>query len=174
MLDRIDVAFELGEDLLQRLAHHVREHVQPPAVRHADDDLMHVAAPPRARASHRGSRSAVSAPSSAESLLPHEPRMQEVLKLFRREQSAPECACACSRSSGQSFASRLHPLLQPALLLRRLDVHVLARRSCRNRSGAAFRESRAASPPASAPPSPITSPSEPVRNSRSRSQIVRP
>ena len=39
-LARQQAALELGEDHLVRLAQHVGEHVQPPAVRHADHDLL--------------------------------------------------------------------------------------------------------------------------------------
>lgn len=34
------LAAKLGEDLPQRLAHHVAQHVQAPAVRHADDHVV--------------------------------------------------------------------------------------------------------------------------------------
>ena len=45
---RVEVALELLEDLRVRLAHDVREHVQPAAVRHADDGLVQLArGPPR-------------------------------------------------------------------------------------------------------------------------------
>ena len=39
-LAREQAALELGEDHLVGLAQHVREHVQPAAVRHAEDDLL--------------------------------------------------------------------------------------------------------------------------------------
>ncbi len=39
---RVDVALELPEDLAVGLADDVGQHVQPAAVRHADDDLVHV------------------------------------------------------------------------------------------------------------------------------------
>ena len=39
-LRRVQVALELGEDLRVRLADDVGQHVEPAAVRHADDDLV--------------------------------------------------------------------------------------------------------------------------------------
>src|SRR5690349_20265170 len=39
-LARVEVALELAEDLADRLADDVRQHVEPAAVRHADDDLV--------------------------------------------------------------------------------------------------------------------------------------
>ena len=43
---RVEVPLELGEDLLVRLADDVGQHVEPAAVRHADDDLVEPAARP--------------------------------------------------------------------------------------------------------------------------------
>ena len=40
---RVQVPLELGEDLLVRLADDVGQHVEPAAVRHADDDLVQAA-----------------------------------------------------------------------------------------------------------------------------------
>src|SRR6185436_21040059 len=37
------LAFELLEQVLWHLAEHIDEHVQPPAMRHADHDLLHAA-----------------------------------------------------------------------------------------------------------------------------------
>ena len=40
LVGRCRAALELVEDRAVRLAHHLRQHVEPAAVRHADDDLL--------------------------------------------------------------------------------------------------------------------------------------
>ena len=61
-----------------------------------------------------------------EALLADEAGVQEVLELFGVDQMCWRMRRRVSRSSGHWLASRLHALLQPALLLGHLDVHVLA------------------------------------------------
>src|SRR4029079_2879086 len=74
-------AFELGEEILRRFAEHVHEHVQPPAMRHADHDFLHAVL---ARAlneivEHRDQRLAAL---EREALLTDEPRVQITLDTF--------------------------------------------------------------------------------------------
>ena len=69
--------------------------------------------------------SAVSAPSSAKRFWPMKRRVQEMFELFGGDQVAQD-AQRVSRVERPVVGFRLHALLQPALLLRHLDVHVLA------------------------------------------------
>ena len=84
---RIDVAFELGKDLPQRLADDVGQHVQPAAVRHADDHFMDVVVR-RAIDDGVDDRDGRLRAFQRESLLPDVARVQEVLELFGIEQVA--------------------------------------------------------------------------------------
>ena len=53
----IDIAFELGENLRHALADHVGEHRQPPAMRHADHDLLDAGRSRALQVAPRSSRS---------------------------------------------------------------------------------------------------------------------
>src|ERR1035437_7193172 len=121
---RVDIAFEFAEDLFEVLADRVGEDVEAPAVGHADHQLVDVA---KGRALQRffqdGERGF--AAFQRESLLADEARVQEVFELFARHHRAHD-AHARGAVERPVVGLGLHALLQPALLLRHLDIHVLA------------------------------------------------
>src|SRR5580704_7961904 len=64
-------------------------------------------------------------PFERKTLLPHESRVQEMLELLRFEQVVQDGGASLLRE-GMMVGFRLQAMLQPALLLRMLDVHVFA------------------------------------------------
>ena len=123
---RNSALFELGEDLMNRLADNVGQHVQPPAVRHADHDFVHaVGGGTLGDLIQRRDRRL--AAFQRESLLADESRVQELFETLRLRSTGPECACGSAWSSGHWILRRFHPVPKPVLLLRNRDVHVLGR-----------------------------------------------
>ena len=84
-----------------------------------------------------------------ETLLAHEARVQEMLELFGLEQMV-ENLDPGRLLERLVIRLRLHAVLQPALLLRVLDVHVLDPDLAAVGAAQGFEESRAAWPPAAA------------------------
>ena len=168
----VDIAFELGEDLLDGLADDVGQDVEPAAMRHADDDLVHARSAARSSISSRIAI-AVSRAFEREALLADEARVQEVLELFGRRSRLRRMRMRGVVVERPVVRVRLHALLQPALLLRVLDVHVLAADRAAVGLAQGF-EDLAQGRQGFGPPSPIASARLPVKNSRSRSQMVRP
>ena len=160
---RVELAFELAEDLAVRLPDDVREHVEAAAVRHAHHDLLHpgVGGFVEEELQHRDERLAAF---EAEALLPEVLRVEEALERLGRVERGEDLEL---------------------LVRRRVDVHALRtgvgstpsrrapgcactrRRSCASTRRAARRGCRGAAC-TRLPARP------PVGNSRSRSQIVRP
>ncbi len=117
------VALELGEDLRDRLADRVREHVEPPAVRHPDHDL---AQPEQRRVvqdpvEQRDQRLAAL---EREALVADVLRVQEALEALGLDHLL-EHALLARGIERRVVARRLHPVLQPLLALGVGDVHVL-------------------------------------------------
>src|ERR1039457_3685430 len=121
---RVDIAFELAEDLLHVLADGVGEDVEAPAVRHADHQLVYVAERRALQDLFQDGERGFAA-FQREAFLAHEARVQEMFELFARHHTAHD---AHARRAVQRpvVGARLHAVLQPALLLRHLYVHVLA------------------------------------------------
>ena len=129
-------ALELGEDLGVGLLHHVHQHVEPAAMRHADGDLLH--ARPRAQ-----SRS----PSAPRGWCSRRPPGRSAwwrrISSRRRPRSPrpPSTAPGCARLAGASKAPTQGApsirSLDPGLLVRVLDVHELDADRRRNRWRAA-------------------------------------
>ncbi len=117
------VALELGEDRLERLAHHVGEHVEPAAVGHADDDLLEaeLAAALDDLLERRDRRlGAVEAePLGAGVFL-----VEEALEGLRRGQPLQDGAPAVGGEFG-AVLDRLDALLDPGFDPRLLYVHEL-------------------------------------------------
>ena len=116
-------ALEFMKDDTMRLAHHLREHVQPPAVGHAHDDLLHAE---RAAAlddllERRDHRFAAV---EAEALGAGEFQVGEFLEAFRLDQLLEDGALALARES-DLLVRPFDALLNPRLLRRRRDVHEL-------------------------------------------------
>ena len=116
-------ALELGEDLGVGLLHHVHQHVQPAAMRHADGDLLH----PRRRAEldhrlHRGD--GAFAAFEAEALGGNVALRAERLEALGLRQLLQDRPLG-RHVEGAHPGRALHPLLDPSLLVRRLDVHEL-------------------------------------------------
>ena len=103
---------ELGEDVAERLADDVREHVQPAAVRHADDD---VADPVTDRPVHREleERQEALGALDAEALRAEELRPEVLLERLRLDDllEQPLLHVGLER---HAIARPLHPLLEPA------------------------------------------------------------
>ena len=114
---------ELVEDHAVGLAHDRCEHVQPPAVGHADDDLVDAerAAPldDLLHGRDHGLRAI-----EAEPLGAGEPLVQEAFKAFGLDQLLQDGLLAIG-GEGDLLVLALDPLLQPGLLLGIGDVHVL-------------------------------------------------
>ena len=116
-------ALEFVEDLLVRLAHHGRQHVEAPAVRHADHDFLHAE---RAAAlddlfQRRHRRFAAV---EAEALGARITLVQEALEGFRFDQLGEDRLLALI-GEGDTLVRTLDPLLQPGFLFRIGDVHEL-------------------------------------------------
>ena len=145
---RIDIAFELAKNLRQRLADDVGQHVEPAAMRHARSRSR-----ARCRSAARSSsliqnRDGRFRAFQRETLLAHEARMQKMLELLGFDQVLAACARAfrdpaasCSPPAPCAAAASASPPDAGCSCTRI--------RSCRNRSGAASPEFRAAWPRAS-------------------------
>ena len=136
------------EDLLDVLADDVGEHIQPAAMRHADHDLVNVAVARRARAisSRIGDRGLARLP--ARSASGRRSASAGNARTLRRRSGCCRMRSARVAVERPVVGFRLHALLQPALLLRHLDIHVLAADLAAVGLRAASRESRAAWRPA--------------------------
>ncbi len=117
------LALELREELARHLAQRVDEHVEAPAMRHADDRLLH----PRGAGDldevieHRRQRVAALA---GEALLADVARVQVALERLRRGEALEDLP-ALLRAVGGPRADGLEPRLDEALHARVGDVHVL-------------------------------------------------
>ncbi len=119
------LTFELREQIGRRLAEHVYEHIQPAAMRHADDQLLNTAL---ARAldqivEHRDQRLA---PFEREPLLTDEPRVQVALDAFGAREAREEGRLLLRRER-RMHAARFELLAQPQALARSRDVRELGR-----------------------------------------------
>ncbi len=120
---RIDT-FKFGQNLHQRLVDNVRQHVEPAAVRHADHRFVHVGIGGEIQnlvQNHHGRFRAF----ERKALVTDKTRVQEMFELLGLDH-ALERALARVRMERPAIAGELHTQLQPALLFRNLDVHVLA------------------------------------------------
>lgn len=120
-LTGVEVALELAEDLRDRLADDVREHVQAAAVRHADDDLVELVL--GGLVEHRvEQRDDGLAALQREALLADVLRLQERLERLGRVQLAEDVLLHGGR---RLLVRNLDALLDPAALFGLQDVHVL-------------------------------------------------
>ena len=120
---RID-AFKFREYLHHRFADDVRQHVQASAMGHADHHFMDI-----------GGRGAVQdfvqnrdgrfAAFQRKTLVANKAGMQKALELFGFDHALQRAHLGLGIQR-PAITGGLHPELQPALLLRNLDVHVLA------------------------------------------------
>ena len=118
---RVERALELAEDLAVALPDGVHEHVEPAAVRHAEDDLGHAAVGRgrQQRVEHRDERLRAL---EAEPLLAQVLRVEEALERLGRVEPVEDAAL--HRGVGRGVRA-LDPALDPLLLLGLLDVHEL-------------------------------------------------
>ena len=168
----IDFALEFGEDLLDVLAHHVGQQVEAAAVRHADHDFVDVVGRGALQDLFQDDERGLAA-FQREAFLADEARVQEMLEFLGGDQVAQDAEARFAFQRPVVLA-RLHALLQPALLLRHLDVHVLAADFAAVGVAQGFQNFAQCGDGLGVGPSPMASPRLPVRNSRSRSQMVRP
>ena len=117
------LAFELRKQIRGHLAQRVDEHVEAPAVRHADHGLLHALRPGALDQviEHRDHREAALA---GKALLPHVFRVQIAFQRFRRGEPLQDVPLL-RRGVGGPRTDRLQPLLDEALGRRVGDVHVL-------------------------------------------------
>ena len=120
----IDVALELAEDLGRRFADEIRQHGEPAAVRHADHHLAHALVGGALHQLVENDHRRLAA-LQREAFLPDEARVQEVLEALGLQQPHQHALLQLARKRPE-VGQRLHPLLQPALFLGMLDVHILA------------------------------------------------
>ena len=117
-------SFELGENLHHGFADDIRQHVETSAMRHAHDGFMHVgvggAIQNLVQDDDGGLRSF-----QRKTLVSDEARVQEMFELFGFN-DALQRAHPGGGVERPAVSGRLHAELQPALLLRNLDVHELA------------------------------------------------
>ena len=114
-------ALEFREDRLIGLAHHVGEHVEPAAVRHADDDFLDAelaAALDDLFQRGNGRFAAV----EAEALGARMFLVEELFENLGLDQAAQDRLLALGGEFGAVF-DRLDPRLDPGFLVRILDVH---------------------------------------------------
>ena len=119
---RVGLTFEFGENLRHRFTNHVGEHVQPAAMRHADDGFVHVlvgGALQNFVEDHDGACQSF----EPEALLADKAGLQEVFELFRLDQAVQD-ALPHRIVELPKVHSRFHAVLQPLLLLRILNMHV--------------------------------------------------
>ena len=119
----IDVAFKLGEDLGQRLAEHIGEHGDAAAVGHTHHQFVNVAVGGAVEQFAEDGHQGLSA-FEREALVADEAGVQEMLERLGFEQPVHD-AEARFGIERPAVAGGLHGILQPALLLRMLNVHVL-------------------------------------------------
>jgi hypothetical protein len=114
---------ELGEQVLGHLAQRVDQHVQAPAVRHADHDLLHaLLARALDQLVHAGDEAL--AAFEREALLTDVLGVQESLQALGGGQAVEDVDFLLAREVRRA-ARALEPLLPPALLGRLGDVHEL-------------------------------------------------
>jgi hypothetical protein len=115
--------FELRQDHLIGLVQHVRQHVEPPPVRHADDHLLdaEVDAVVHQRVDQRHHPFA---PLHGKSLLPYVPRLEVLLESLGRHDLVQQRLGLGGRELGP-IQERLHPLDEPFPLGFVGDVHEL-------------------------------------------------
>ena len=118
---RIELTLELAEDLLVRLAEHVRERVETATVCHTEHHVGHPGVGGFAAQSveHRDERLGAL---EAEALLPEVLRVQEALERLGGVEPLEDPALLLLRDDGRDA---FDPLLDPLLLIGFLDVHVL-------------------------------------------------
>ena len=139
----VELVLELGEDLRRRLLQHVGEHVEPPAVSHADHDLDHV----RARGAldqPLQQRDQALGALQREALVAQELVLQELLEHLGADHLREDLQPVGPRQR-QPVARALHPVLQPRRAARRRAGGPARRRWCGSRSRAADPSDRAAS-----------------------------
>mgnify|MGYP000911890395 CR=1 FL=1 len=115
-------ARELVEDRLKRLLHHVRKHVQAPAVRHADHDFLHAAGARVLDDAFQRRRHRLAAVET-EALRAHVLAAKEALELLGFDDLVEDRLLACIREVDLGVAA-FDPLLDEAALLQIVDVHV--------------------------------------------------
>ena len=117
----VEVALELAEDLADRLAHDVGQHVEPPAVGHADDDLVEFVF--GGLVQHRIQQRDDGLPAfEREAFLPDVLGLQERLERLGRVQLREDVFLFDHRGF---LVRHLDAFLQPRPLLGVGDVHVL-------------------------------------------------
>ena len=118
-----EAGLELAEDRLEGLAQDVGQHVEPPAVRHADDDLLGAGAGRDLdqRVEHRDERRGAL---EREALLARVAQVEELLEAVRHQELPQDAEPILGRKL-RPVAGRLHPLLQPLAPLGVGDPHVL-------------------------------------------------
>src|SRR5215213_2752439 len=111
------------EQRAMRLTHHLRQHVQPPAMRHAEHDLFYaeIAAALDDLLERRDQRLS---PVETKALGPGELDVAEFLKAFRLDQLVEDRALALARER-DLLVLPFDALLDPGLLLCIRDVHEL-------------------------------------------------
>ncbi len=114
-------ALELVEDGAVRLAHHLRQHVEPAAMRHADDDLLH-AQRPAALDDLLERRDHGFGAVEAEALGAGELEIAELLEAFGLDQLVENRALALA-GERDLLVRPLDALLHPALLRRIGNMH---------------------------------------------------
>ena len=116
-------ALELVEQHAVRLCHHLREHVEPAAMRHAEHDLLHaeIAAALDDLLERRDQRFAAV---EAEALGAGELHVAELLEAFGLDELVEDGALALARER-DLLVGPLDALLDPGLLFRVRDVHEL-------------------------------------------------
>src|SRR5438034_483233 len=114
---------ELRDDHLVGLAEHVGEHVDPPAVRHAEDHLLDAEAPRVLDQRVEEGNERVTA-LEREALGGRIPELEELLEALRDDQAVEDAQPVLGGEVGM-VGGRLHALLEPDALLLVLDVHVL-------------------------------------------------
>src|SRR5947209_17445273 len=106
-----------------RLAHHLREHIEPPAMRHAEHDFFHAEiAAALDDLFQRGNQRFRAI--EAEAFRPRELDVAEFLEALRLDQLVEDRALALA-GEGDLLVLSLDALLNPGLLLRIRDVHEL-------------------------------------------------
>ena len=108
---RVDLVLELGEDLRRRLVQHVGEHVQAPAVGHADHDLDDARAR-RALDQPFQHRDQALGALQREALVAQELVLQELLEHLGADHLVQDPHPIRARQR-QPVARRFHPVLQP-------------------------------------------------------------
>ncbi len=120
---RIEPTLELAEDLHERLLHHVREHVEPAAVRHAEHRALgaEFGRAVEQRIEHRDQRVAAF---EREAFVTDEPRVQELFERLGIDELVEDLQL---RLVAQRLfvAVALHALAQPVPLFLVGDVHEL-------------------------------------------------